>query len=91
MANELGEALECAEDSFEVLTEFHERMANRKQESFVVLEVVGRGAISEAFAWWMDDQSILIVGWQDDETLMIGVLPVGAELTPLPYYDGMLH
>lgn len=91
IANDLEESLECAEDSLAVLTEFHERMANRRQDSFAVLEIAGLGPISETFAWWMDDQSILFVGWKDDETVMIGVLAAGSVFTPVPFYDGMVR
>lgn len=91
VANELREALNCGEDSYKVLTEFHERMADHQQESFVVLEIIDLGIITDAFAWWLDDQSILIMGWKDDETMVLGVLPAGAELIPIPYYGAGLH
>ena len=50
--------------------------------------VTGGVHLADAFVWWMDDQSILIVGWQDEETVVASVLPPGAEFTPAPYYDG---
>ena len=88
MASELQEALDCGEDSMEVLTEFHARMAGYRNNSYAVISVAGRGTFAEAFVWWMDDQSALVVGWQDEETLVVGVLPPGAQFTPLPYHDG---
>jgi hypothetical protein len=36
----------------------------------------------------MDDESLLVVGWQEDDTVAIGVLPPGSQFTPVPYYDG---
>ena len=88
MASELQDALDCGEDSMEVLTEFHAQMAGYESKSYAVISVAGRGTFAEAFVWWMDDQSALVVGWQDEETLVVGVLPPGAQFAPLPYYDG---
>ncbi len=88
MANVLRHAFDCGEDTIEVLTEFHEQMAGYRSDSYAVFAVTGSGTLTEAFLWWMDDQSILIVGWQDEETVVVGVMPPGAQFTPLPYYDG---
>ncbi len=91
MANELREALECGEDTIEALTEFHAKMAGYESKSYAILMVTGGINLADAFVWWMDDQSILIVGWQDEETVVAGVLPPGAEFTPAPYYDDAAH
>ena len=89
VAKQLGYALEEANDDFEdLLDNFYEEMAERKQDSYSCLYVVGLGELREAFVWWMDDSSIVIVGWQTQDTVAIAVLPPDAIFTPLPFDDG---
>jgi hypothetical protein len=87
-AIELQETLEYGDDLVEVLTEFHAQMADYESKSYAVLTVTGADTIAEAFVWRMGDESLLVVGWQDDDTVVIGVLPPGTQFTSVPYYDG---
>ena len=91
MAEDLRCSLECAEDMLEALEDFHQLMADRKQDSYAVLEVVGFCLLKEAFVWWMDDDSILIVGWQSEDKITLAALPTDAEFIPTPYYEGMVR
>ena len=88
IAKELQESLDYGEDLVEVLAEFHAQMAGYRNTSYAELTISGSCTIAEAFVWWMDDQSILVVGWQDEDTVVVGVLPQGSEFAPQPYHDG---
>lgn len=88
VANQLRDALESDDDGNEVLVEFHSEMSEYQQDSFAHLQVVGYGVLHEAFVWWMADHSILLMGWESEEELVVGVLPPESCFTPAAYNDG---
>ena len=96
LAIELNAQLEACEDESEVpaiLLAFRAAMALVciKQDSYAYLEVVGLGALREAFVWWADDNSILLVGWKTPSELAVGVLGPESTFTPTAYEGGKGH
>ncbi len=88
VARQLIDALECDDEVLNVLSEFYAEMSAHKHESYTHLDVVGVGVLHEVFVWWMDDDSILVVGWESEEEVAVGVLPPDAQFTALPFYEG---
>lgn len=67
----------------------------KKHDSYLFIHVVGFGEIKNCFVWWMQDDSVVMVGISpaetfDDEStesLMVGVLPPGCTFNPVPFTD----
>ena len=58
-----------------------------EQNTYDFVEIVGLGILTDVLVWVMQDNSILIVGANNEDALKIGVLPPDTEFHPMPLDD----
>lgn len=95
-AVELSDQLSSCDDEDDVpglLNTFYSVMRGlaKKSDSYAYLDVVGLGALREAFVFWVEDDSILLVGWLTPCELSIGVLPPTSQFIATAYEGGRGH
>lgn len=88
VATILSTDMEISDDPLHVFTAFYAAMMEshnfKKHDSYMFIEIVGFGSLVECFVWWMEDDSVLIVGQRPPDDLVVGVLAPGANFHPVP-------